>query len=483
MRSPKARRLAPWIGVLLGVAGLVGVVAFVGWYNLFREEPQHFDSPEEAFKYGSIGVEANEGIPYVIWLVLPGMFPEYVPGPNGYAAFGLIWEDGRETPVGIPKKTIGFPRVAINCALCHSGTYRTDPQQPSILVPTAPGQQLDIQSYFRFLFACAEDPRFTPDNILQAIDGAGIRLNWLERALYRYLIIPRVRDGLLQQRQRFAWTEVRPLWGRGRIDPFNPVKGHQLGLDLTQDQSIGNSDMEPLWNMARHQGFALHWDGLNDSLTEVVLTGAIGDGATRESLPVEHLNRLEEWLKAVPPPKYPFPIDQELAARGEPIFQQNCASCHAFGGARTGKVIPLGEVGTDRHRLDMWTQEAADRYNRFAEGYPWRFSRFVKTDGYAAVALDGIWLRAPYLHNGSVPTLEDLLEPVARRPTVFYRGYDVYDRERVGFIHQGPEAERVGFRYDTSVAANGNGGHEGDAYGTNLSAEEKRALIEFLKTQ
>src|SRR5581483_2676395 len=156
-----------------------------------------------------------------------------------------------------------------------------------------------------------------------------------------YVIIPQTREALLKQRERFVWAGTRPPWGRGRIDPFNPVKFHQLEISYADDKTIGNSDMEPLWNMARKQRFGLHWDGLNDSVTEVILTGALGDGATNDSLPVNDLKRLEEWINGVQPPKYPYPIDQDLAARGEPIYQRLCASCHAFGGARTGTVIPL----------------------------------------------------------------------------------------------------------------------------------------------
>ena len=483
MRSSGVKKLLPWIGgFLIGVVAVVAVVGLTAWYAVLREVPQRFDSQEEAFKYGSIGNEANEGFPYLIWLVLPRMFPEYLPRPGGYEVFGLIYEPGHVDPVGMSKKTIGFERIGINCAICHSGTYRTDPQQPPTLVPTAPSSRLDVQSYFFFFFTCAADPRFTADNILAAIKEV-TALNPLEEALYRYVIIPQTREALLKQRERFAWAASRPPWGRGRIDPFNPVKFHQLEIGYADDTSIGNSDMEPLWNMARKQGFGLHWDGLNDSVTEVIQTGALGDGATNDSLPVGSLRQLEAWISNVQPPTYPYPINQELVARGEPIYQRLCASCHAFGGARTGTVIPLAEIGTDRHRVDMWTQQAADRYNAYSAGYPFQFRRFVKQEGYASVSLDGIWLRAPYLHNGSVPTLEDLLEPASRRPTVFYRGYDVYDRDRTGFISQGPDAEREGMRYDTTVEANGNQGHEGEAYGTNLSPDEKRALIEFLKTQ
>ena len=76
--------------------------------------------------------------------------------------------------------------------------------------------------------------------------------------------------------------------------------------------------------------------------------------------------------------------------------------------------------------------------------------------------------------------MRDLLEAPAARTKVFYRGYDVYDSQNMGFITSGPEAERAGFRYDTSVPGNGNGGH---LYGTTLSAADKTALLEYLKTQ
>jgi hypothetical protein len=93
--------------------------------------------------------------------------------------------------------------------------------------------------------------------------------------------------------------------------------------------------------------------------------------------------------------------------------------------------------------------------------------------------LDGLWLRAPYLHNGSVPDLRALLDPPSARPKVFYIGYDVYDYQRGGFVTQGPDAERRGWRLDTRARGNGNGGHE---YGTDLSHAEKIALVEYLKT-
>ena len=161
------------------------------------------------------------------------------------------------------------------------------------------------------------------------------------------------------------------------------------------------------------------------------------------------------------------------------MFKQNCASCH--NSSRTGTPIPIEEVGTDRNRLKSWNKAAAVAANKTVTEMGVNRKGMVEETliGYIAVHLDGIWLRAPYLHNGSVPTLHDLLAPPERRPKSFYRGYDVYDPTNVGFVTQGEEAERVGFKYDTRLKGNGNQGH---LYGTNLPPQEKKALIEYIKT-
>lgn len=84
-----------------------------------------------------------------------------------------------------------------------------------------------------------------------------------------------------------------------------------------------------------------------------------------------------------------------------------------------------------------------------------------------------------------MPTLRDLLEPAAARPQVFMRGSDIYDPVRVGFLAEPPPpapGEPPLFRYDTRIPGNGNRGHEGPAYGTELPAADKDALVEYLKT-
>jgi len=472
MTSRKKRVIINLVVVLVLLGGAGGLGAY---YYLFREVKTSFTTAEETFKYGSLGNEQTDGIPYWIWLVLPRMFPEKLPGSGGYASLGMVWEEGKEVPVGISKKTIGFDRVALNCAFCHSAPYRAKPDDKPTIVAAGPAHQFDPQSYVRFLYSCASDPRFNPDNIMKEIDLV-YKLSFVERTLYRYVLIPQTRDALLKQKEQFAWMDSRPNWGRGRIDPFNPIKFGILKQPM--DSTIGNSDMQPIWNMKARAGMALHWDGLNTSIDDVVLSSAIGDGATRKYIERDNLKQMQEWIVDVPAPKYPFAVNAELAAKGDVIYKRDCASCHAAGGEKTGKVLPVEEVGTDRHRTDMWTQSAADAYNNYDGGY-WGMKNFQKKTGYVSVILDGVWLRAPYLHNGSVPSLADLLEPPESRPKLFWRGYDVFDQERIGFITTGPEAERRGSRFDTAEAGNSNAGH---LWGTTLSADEKKALIEYLKT-
>ncbi len=488
--AAKSRKLHNGLAVL---AALVFVAGLVGWYKLARDVDQHFDSEREWYLYGSIGNENEEGLPYWIWMSLPELFPQHLPREGGYESVGLVWEDGRDTPVGFSKKTIGFDRIGINCAVCHSTTYRLHAEDELHVVPGGPSQRFDLQAYLKFLAACGNDPGFTAERILPAV-AARTELSWLDKMLYRFLLIPLTRKGLQEQSERFAWMDSRPRWGPGRIDPFNPVKFQQLGI--AEDQTIGNSDMQALWRMGRRGGHSLHWDGLNDSLTEVVQSGAIGDGATHKSLPIARLQKLQAYISDLNPPAYPYKagLDRKKMHRGEKVFERLCADCHGHGGARTGDVIPIAEVGTDPQRIQMWTQEAADAYNAYDASLFWsivswfkygssvQFAAFSNNEGYVAEPLDGLWLRAPYLHNGSVATVEELLLPQAQRSTGFFRGYDVYDDTRLGFESTGPDAEMRGFLVDTNVVGNSNQGHEGDAYGTALSANDKADLIEYLKS-
>ena len=474
-----------WRRILLGLALVVAALGGMGWYHLLREVPTEFASDVEHFKYGSVGVEAANGVPYWIWYVLPLIFEDKLPVSNAAAlgdvrerytaAFGFIWEEGQEAPIGLPVKTVGFSRLGINCGLCHTATMRTAAGETPTLLIGAPSTTFDLQAYLRFLFSAAADPRFSARSIMPRIEAVHDP-SFVEGLLYRFLIIPQMKKTLLEQREQLGWMTDNPDWGPGRADPFNPAK-IQI-LELPYDGTIGSSDIVPLWNWRIREGAGLHWDGLNTSLTEIFLNSGIGNGASAKTIDLESLDRTQRWIMDLPPAPYPFPVDAELASSGQVIFDGQCASCHGVGGDRMGQPIPLAELGTDGHRLDSWTTTARDAFLGLDE-YDWRYEHFRKTDGYVAVPLDGIWARAPYLHNGSVPTLEALLAPPESRPKAFYRGYDVFEPDGVGFVSSGPSAEREGFLLDTSLRGNSNAGH---LWGTELTADEKRALVEYLKT-
>ena len=489
-------KLVRW---LVGLALIIALLALGVWAIAFRTVAQaEFDGMAAEFNHGSIGNEDAQGIPYWIWRVLPTLFNEYLPGPTGYSSLGLFWEPGAELPVGFSKKVVGTERVSINCAFCHQGSYRLAPDEQSRLAVAGPGNRVAVQGYLRFLAQAGNDPRFNADTLMDAI-GLIYEMPWWQRLTYRYLFIPATKSALRQQARDFAWADANPDWGRGRIDPFNPIKYGILRMG--NDGSIGNSDMMPLWQQdlsegenAAGQPRSLHWDGLSTSLHEVVVTGAVGDGMSYRNYQRDavrgRLDRIEAYVRRLRPPPSPFStalptdnpfhLDAALVERGEALHQQHCAVCHVPEGARFRSVIPVDEVGTDRHRVEMWTAVAAERYNSYSEkGKDWGFNGFRDVDGYVAVPHTGLWLRAPYLHNGSVPTLRDMLRPPAERPMLFYRGDDLIDADNGGFIASGAEAERVGERYDTRLPGNDNGGH---LYGTELSDGDKEALLAYLKT-
>jgi hypothetical protein len=472
-----------------------GIATAFVWYKFFRQEDQPaFRDEAERFKYGSIGAEFSRGVPYWIWLVLPRVFPDLLPGPGGYKAFGLVWEEGAEIPVGFSKKVVGFPRIANNCALCHVGTWRTKEDEVPRVVVGAPAHTVDVQSMIRFLSKAGADSRFNSSTILREIDRE-TKLSLIDRQLYRFVLIPLTRRALQQQEQQFAWMNRPgwPSWGFGRDDPMNLTKYFMTSMPV--DNSTGQADFPSNWNLQCRKGtnLFLNWSCDTPAVRSVLIDSALGLGAAPEKgNPIDQLNwifqrrtwfrqrmeTLDQFLSALPPPKYPFPIDPALARLGQPLYVRYCSECHEPGKPRTSTSIPIDEIGTDRERMDTWTKAAADQANEAVKNLGIVRPNMVKNFGYCSPPLDGLWMRAPYLHNGSVPSLRDLLEPVAARPSQFYRGCDIYDPINVGVVSQGPEASRRGWRYDVKERGNGNQGH---TYGVELTPAEKKTLLEYLK--
>ncbi len=202
----------------------------------------------------------------------------------------------------------------------------------------------------------------------------------------------------------------------------------------------------------------------------------------------DDFRHIEAYLKTVEAPRYPYPIDRALAQQGKPVFDKNCASCHGTygeGGRYPNRLVPMEKLGTDRARLDALRVEDRKTYaNSWLTGYD---PEGVRTDprGYVAPPLHGIWASAPYLHNGSVPTLWHLLRS-EQRPRVWRREPKGYDKARVGLVIEAvnavPETStKHGKRqwFDTTAHGKSAAGH---TFPDKLSEEEKRALLEYLKT-
>ena len=470
------------MALVLAVGGLA-TAAYVALYR--PEPPPRLASDEDHFLFGSIGNEGDEGIPYWIWLVLPRIFPEHLPAPGGYASLGLLTVDGREMPVGLSKVTIGIPRVGMNCAFCHTTSVRVRPGGPRTIITAGAANVTAVQQYRDFLVASASDPRFTAGAILGEI-SRNYRLSVFERLLYRFVVIPETRTTLLELGRQADGAGLPA--GRGRADLLHAFKVHGAGTPATPS-ARAVADSPPLWNLSGERAF--YWSGLTTSAEDAVRVAAVASGARPEWLDEEmyrwerdeqrarsSLRRMYTYVRLMPSPKWPLPIDGALAASGEAVYRAACAECHDAGGARAGAVIPIDEIGTDPARLNAWTDADAAAANGLGGGRWWSRASFRRTRGYVAPPLTGIWATAPYLHNGSVPTLLDLLQPVEARPEVFWRGSDLLDAAKVGFVSRGPDVESMGSRLDTQVPGDSNAGH---TYGTDLGEGEKRALVEYLK--
>jgi len=392
-------------------------------------------------------------------------------------------------PVGVTKNVVTEGRwkgetVGPNCAVCHTATYRSSSDEAPVFITAGNGHTTNVEAFFRYLVDCARDPRFNADNLMREINLV-TDLSWFDRLSYRFLIIPITKKRLLEREAQFKWVYRKdfPDWGRGRDDAMNLTKYFMIKVPM--DDTFGPTDMPSIWNLKKYnheKNMRMNWAGDSHDARSVIIDSALGLLGAPPHDKDEFLAQVDwlyDYLTRKPAPKYPFPIDKVRVAAGEVVFDRTCAGCHASD--KTGTRIPLAEVGTEKDRLDSWNKQAAIEANRIVKEMGIERPGLVEEDlnGYDVPFLDGIWLRAPYLHNGSVPTLRDLLTPPGERTKVFWRGYDVYDPVNVGFVMEGAEAERVGTKHDTALRGGRNMGH---VFGTNLSAEDKDTLIEYLKT-
>jgi len=142
-------------------------------------------------------------------------------------------------------------------------------------------------------------------------------------------------------------------------------------------------------------------------------------------------------------------------------------------GASEAEITAALEKRSD-DKAALYAQLVADGLDRHGENRA--CLEQLESAVYRARPLNGIWATGPFLHNGSVPSLQAMLLPPEKRPTTFYVGSREIDAESVGFVDKASERTML---FDTRIDGNSNAGH---TYGTGLSASNRRALLEYLKS-
>ena len=251
-----------------------------------------------------------------------------------------------------------------------------------------------------------------------------------------------------------------------------------------------DADAPPFWNVKRKS--RLYTDGFvaksHRPLLQFVMIPS-NSGPTLRGWEEDYRDILA-WIESLEAPAYPWPIDQPLASRGEKVFEQHCAQCH---GTYSGEqhypnlIVPIEELGTDPVRLRSLTVEYRQAMQDGWFGSYGEKPYVVDPGGYVAPPLNGVWASAPYLHNGSIPTLWHLLHP-DERPIVWKRTTeDGYDQGRVGLDVTASESVPSEARtpsqkreyFDTRRPGKGAGGHR---FPDRLTEDERTAVLEYLKT-
>lgn len=195
-----------------------------------------------------------------------------------------------------------------------------------------------------------------------------------------------------------------------------------------------------------------------------------------------------EYIEKLESPKYPYEINEGLAKKGRELFNQTCSRCHGTygeGGEYPNEIVDIDDVGTDPVRLHAVSKENREWGNKTWLQYDGKQPLWLESKGYLAPPLDGVWASAPYFHNGAAPTLTAVMNP-KERPKVWKRTEDGYDKRNVGLevevfdaVPEGLSSRVRRMYYDTSHVGNSAAGHN---YPDELNADEKLAVIEYLKT-
>jgi len=427
------------------------------------------------------------------------------PAPVPEAAMGLVLGTGTRS---IPQIEIQI--ASTGCAACHAApTYDAQGRpQTGRLWLGAPNPSLDLETYtqdiYRALVAATRDS----DALMASTRRLYPEMTAGEEKTLRDFVLPRVRERLAE----IGSAGTGPLpFSNGHAGVTNGVAALKLQHGLLADQS----DV-----YARERGFTsvphladrgfrsmLLWDGAyaptgHDDRERALTTADITDGhlgdlagitayftvptmGMSDRAAVRAIPTVREafaFVATVRPQPFPGQIDMERAGRGGALFSAKCSSCHGTyqetpQGPRLSRFPNvLKTVGTDSARAEAMDQQLVDSVNRRPIA---RHIHAEATGRYAPPPLTGIWQSAPYLHNGSVPSLAALLG-LEERPAIFQTGGHAMNLDKVGVDYPaGYQPYSRPSQVDTRQRGMGNGGHTRMFDG--LSIEERRDLLEYLK--
>jgi hypothetical protein len=255
---------------------------------------------------------------------------------------------------------------------------------------------------------------------------------------------------------------------------------------LTIPDEVIPTDVPAWWLLKKKNAMFYNGFGRGDFPRFLMAANLLTVTDTSEAAEVlPHFYDVLAYLYSLEPPKFPYPINESLALKGKVLFEDNCSKCHGTYGENENYpnlLVPTHIIKTDSTLVESnfsspqfldWFQKSWFRTgDRKADLVPFR--------GYIAPPLDGVWITAPYLHNGSVPNLETLLNSKIR-PTFWVRDFEKpqYDYEKVGWVYTESDKQHTRSTYNTTLKGYGNHGHY---FGDKLTDEERKAVVEYLKT-
>ena len=245
------------------------------------------------------------------------------------------------------------------------------------------------------------------------------------------------------------------------------------------------SDIPALWHLQKKNALYYTAVGRGDFTKLLFQASVLGiRDSTQARSAQEKFVHITAWIRSLEAPKYPRSINENLAQQGKEIFLKKCKGCHGtYDTPETypNKVVALKVIGTDPLYANYATDsKIVEWYNKswFATSEP--KSWFEPLSGYAAPPLDGIWVTAPYFHNGSVPTIYEVLSSKSR-PEKWKKSKDSkdFDWKKVGWEYKTKNNGGAKMTYDTTLPGYGNQGH---TFADSLSDPDRWALVEYLKT-